>query len=246
MKSVILQFFLLLILLSLSVGCLREALWSQNDQSSSMPTTTLPSPIPNPLSAEEYQKLIVERKRKKKLQRAREDKLLESDVEATEYEIYSFVLNHKTSCSGYYVVRDRASSVNFKQEQDKLKKGFPELSEEFFDKNRLMDKKPGQLHKKFLIPCEVKLFNREEGDELFKEDLNAGWKAYWQKYPNGSALISFSRVLFNKSYTEAVFYHHRISGSLIGSGGYRAFKKSNGIWRELKHSGELPPGFIIH
>lgn len=79
---------------------------------------------------------------------------------------------------------------------------------------------------KFPKPCKIEFIynDKELIKPLFDND-------------NFGGLISFSRILFNKEKTKAVFTLDRLCGSLCGGGFIIVAKKINGKWETIKHIG---------
>ena len=77
------------------------------------------------------------------------------------------------------------------------------------------------------------LLAKEEHDEIFKEGCS-GWCKFYEKHPDSSGYMGFSRVGFNRAGTEALVYSIHGCGGLCGSGGYVFLVKQNNVWKIQK------------
>jgi hypothetical protein len=67
-------------------------------------------------------------------------------------------------------------------------------------------------------------------EDIFKDGC-CGWSAFFEKYPDSGGYVTFSRVGFNGSGTQALVYVVRMCGGLCGSGCYVFLEKKGGAWQ---------------
>lgn len=78
---------------------------------------------------------------------------------------------------------------------------------------------------------ETVLISFSEIQSIFNgQDVDSGWDRFYDKYPNSSGFVRFTRIAFNDNFTQAIFeVGHQFAG-LGGSGSIIYFEMENGNW----------------
>jgi hypothetical protein len=71
---------------------------------------------------------------------------------------------------------------------------------------------------------------QKEYDQIFKNGV-AGWKEFYEKYPDSGGYIGFSRVGFDAELSQALVYVVQGCGGKCGTGRYVLLKKDGGAWK---------------
>ena len=82
------------------------------------------------------------------------------------------------------------------------------------------------LQSRFRIPARCVLATEADLPEAW----GGGAHSYYEKFPHSYGYQTFSRVGFNRDFSEAVFYTEHLCG-LCGEGEYVFMRKVNGEWR---------------
>ncbi len=155
-----------------------------------------------------------------------------------EYDVYSAILLHifawtkagvpklivvKQKTRGSRTVDRMISSLVQKGEVDSI------LADDFIKKNENLC----ELENKFGIPESIALVTDYELEEITRG--SGSWdKNFGAKYPNAGGLITFSRIGFNRDFTQALAYFGQTSGPLTGSGHLVILAKKDSIWKVQK------------
>lgn len=108
-----------------------------------------------------------------------------------------------------------------------------EVLEDFNAKNR---RKSFELSKNlFSVDNKIVLINESEMNEIFS-DHNAGWKFFYEKYPESQGITTLSRVGFNSDKTKALVYFGTQSDWLAGAGYLVILQKDAKNWKIIKKS----------
>lgn len=69
-------------------------------------------------------------------------------------------------------------------------------------------------------------------DSLFSEEkANSDWSKFFQRYPNSTGILSFSRVGFSEQKTHAIVYIEKYCGFHCGTGSYLFLGNSKNGWK---------------
>lgn len=155
--------------------------------------------------------------------------------EAERYAAYSAVLTAMFvhDSTKLLVIEDKtADDFTAKDEKhwDYIKKGLEPLSQITIDDFTAKNAQPTTIESKFTLTTKVTLVSKSEVDKLFGQG-GGWWKAFYEKYPGSSGLITFSNVGFNGDGTQALLYVGYSCGGLCGSGHYVLLAKNNGAWK---------------
>lgn len=160
-----------------------------------------------------------------------------------DYQIYSLVLTEtqtnskqivvfQTSSKGMSISEEIGSDtyVNF------LKSEISDLDVSVFSDFRTKNATTVNFDNKFMVNSKtVKLIGEEELKSIFSaQDVNGGWKNFYTKYPDSHGHISFSRIGYNTTQTEAVLEIGNFYASLGAEGAIVILKKENSIWKIIK------------
>lgn len=167
-----------------------------------------------------------------------------SDVlDDLDYQLYSLVLTEtqtnfkqivvfQTSSKGMSITEEIGSDtyVNF------LKSEIPDLDVSVFIDFRTKNANTVNFDNKFMVSSKtVKLIGEEELKSIFSaQEANGGWKNFYTKYPDSHGHISFSRIGYNTTQTEAVLEIGNFYASLGAEGAIVILKKENSIWKIIK------------
>jgi hypothetical protein len=111
-----------------------------------------------------------------------------------------------------------------------MRENFEGLGEEtladFLTKNREQHPVEPDLNPGGRLIC----LSDEEFKHIFRD--REGWERFRQMFPESDGTLRFSRVGLNRDATQAMIYAGQQFDWHIGSGGYRLFSKSDGVWTE--------------
>ena len=89
---------------------------------------------------------------------------------------------------------------------------------------------PSHLNDQFDTEHQHSMLSNDEFEDIFKDGCS-GWSRFCEKYTDADGYVTFSRVGFNGSGTQALVYVVRMHGGLSGSGGYVFLAKKGGAWQ---------------
>jgi hypothetical protein len=72
--------------------------------------------------------------------------------------------------------------------------------------------------------------DRQEFQMLFEQNHFDGWKNFYERYPNSTGFLDFSRIGFNRAGDEAFVYASKSCGGLCGEGWYILLRKTSDGW----------------
>ena len=78
----------------------------------------------------------------------------------------------------------------------------------------------------------VKILDYKVWLDLFRGDLEKGWKVFQKEY--GSRYLEISSPIFLKKYSYCLVFSHSHCGSNCGGGSFILYKKINGKWEMSK------------
>ena len=90
--------------------------------------------------------------------------------------------------------------------------------------------RPRDLNDEFDTERKYSMLSNDVFEDIFKDGCS-GWCSFYEKYPDSGGYVTFSRVGFNGSGTQALVYVVRMCGGLCGSGGYCFLVKKGGAWQ---------------
>ena len=166
-------------------------------------------------------------------------------IAGVEFRVYETVLSDPTYLKPnilLLVFEDHTSagfvpeSSGFRADQLKGIKTELGIEDALFDEFVRKNEKPCQLPEKFRFGFDVDIstITPEQQKELFKEDLQQGWKSFYRKYPNSPGIITLSRVAFNEAQDTALVYVGIWCGRTCGFGTYYLLRKENNQWKQVK------------
>ena len=77
----------------------------------------------------------------------------------------------------------------------------------------------------------IVLLSNQTASRIF---AGGGWEKFYETFPGCNGHISFSRVGFSRTSTEALAYYEHICAQLDGEGSLVVFKKIDGAWKLIK------------
>jgi len=89
---------------------------------------------------------------------------------------------------------------------------------------------PRHLNDQFDTQHKHSMLSNDVFEDIFKDGCG-GWSAFCEKYNDADGYVTFSRVGFNGSGTQALVYVVRMHGGLSGTGGYVFLAKKGGAWQ---------------
>jgi len=164
------------------------------------------------------------------------DKSESSESEVDEaYKVYSVFLSNRNPA---VIVNptssnrlESTSEGNHKVLIDKLSP----LSEETLKDYNHENGSTHKLENRFSGKAKVIFVTNEEISNLFKEKgVQAGWEAFYEKYPQSHGFVRFSGVGFNSSKNQALVYVASSCGGRCGQGVYYLLEKVSNEWKIKK------------
>jgi hypothetical protein len=114
-----------------------------------------------------------------------------------------------------------------------IRQELPSLLDETLNDYKHKNKEQSSLKDSFKLKIKHVLISEEEIKQTIKD---AGWKDFYEKYPESGGLISFSRVGFDSRMTQALVYFEHWCGGLCGSGNYILLRKEGESWKVVSVS----------
>lgn len=109
---------------------------------------------------------------------------------------------------------------------------FPSLSDETFaDYLKKIDDQT-TLARSFDLKLPYLLIAKKDCEDAGRRDDDA-WSEFYKKYPDSAGSISFSRVGFNKTGTQALVYFEHWCRDLCGTGHYLLLSKGEKGWQVI-------------
>ena len=99
-----------------------------------------------------------------------------------------------------------------------------------------VNKKSWLLEKAIPMDLAYEFVFRKQLDAIFA-DGPAGWKSFYEKYPDSGGYNEVSAVGFNTDKTVAVVYVGHSCGGLCGGGSFHVMQKKNDKWQPLNWKG---------
>jgi len=99
-----------------------------------------------------------------------------------------------------------------------------------------VNKKTWLLAKTIPMDLSYEFLFQKEHDAIFANGP-AGWKSFYERYPNSGGYNEVSAVGFNADKTVAVVYVAHSCGGLCGGGSFHVLQKKEGKWQELNWKG---------
>jgi len=99
-----------------------------------------------------------------------------------------------------------------------------------------VNKEPWLLQKAIPMDQPYEFVFEKEIEGVFSNGV-AGWKSFYEKYPDSGGYNELSGVGFNSDKTVAVVYVAHFCGGLCGGGGFHVLEKKEGKWQPLKWKG---------
>jgi len=163
-----------------------------------------------------------------------------SPVAAEEYAVYSALLDgikqspNDGKAVSLFVVDDKTSGVPNSCLPDEIAKWEKEIKADelrpLLEGLLAKNKESYTLGRHFAITRSYLLLTADDVSNFFgNKDLD-GWGDFYEKYPNSSGHITFSRVGFNADMTKAILYRETYCGVLCAYGGYVLLGKEKGKW----------------
>jgi hypothetical protein len=132
-------------------------------------------------------------------------------------EVKLLVINDRTQGPYKSCFPEEIAKWDGRINDDELKPLFENLIE------KSKDSKP--LNKNFKVNRKYVLLGAENLSSIFKRKDLEGWDDFYEKYPDSSGYLSFSRVGFNSDQTRAVIFRQESCGVLCAYGGYVLLSK---------------------
>jgi hypothetical protein len=170
--------------------------------------------------------------------------LAQNAPDSDEYSVYTSLLQQEFIGKGTkeIVVRKQTAIDNFSNDESLtyLTESLPSLAKETYEDFDSCNKKSTALTDKFNLKVKVNLVG-EEIDRIFYESRQSnskedGWEVFHKKYPTAGAIITLSRVGFNKDKSQALVFVAHSCGWLCGEGNYILLEKKDGVWKVEKKS----------
>jgi hypothetical protein len=114
-----------------------------------------------------------------------------------------------------------------------IRQELPSLSDATLSDYKQKNKEQSSLKDSFKLKIKHVLIDEEEIKRAIKD---AGWKSFYEKYPESGGLVSFSRVGFNAATNQALVYFEHWCGGLCGSGNYILLRKEGEGWKVVSVS----------
>lgn len=162
--------------------------------------------------------------------------------DSDEYSVYAALLQQEFVGKGTkeIVVRKQTAVDNFSDDESltDLMESLPSLAKETFEDFGSRNKNSVELTNKFNLKVKVNLVG-EEINRIFYESrqLNSkedGWEVFHKKYPTADAIITLSRVGFNKDKSQALMFVAHSCGWLCGEGNYILLVNKADGWKVEK------------
>jgi len=170
--------------------------------------------------------------------------LAEAEFDNEEYVVYSTLL------SGIDETKDgkpvKLSVLNDQTEDASLERcpwdsvikspngTIPSDVESIIKDYKAKNKEPHKLSRALDLKINYLLVGRREFNSYFEGGrVDEGWQAFYGKYSDSSGYITFSRVGFNQSKTQALIYLDLHCGELCGVGGHIFLSKEKGEWKVI-------------
>lgn len=164
----------------------------------------------------------------------------QADSETEEYAVYSALLNEKMigERTKLVVIKEETIAVDLKddpvgRDSKYVIERLSPLSQATLDDYQTKNGESRSLTRNFDLKVNYVLLSKTENDVIFKEGPG-GWKAFYEKYPDSSGYVGFSRVGFNRKMNQALVYVVHGCGGLCGTGNYVLLVKENGLWKVHK------------
>jgi hypothetical protein len=148
------------------------------------------------------------------------------------YELYSLLIKDEFAGESEIIaiknltsLFDRLKNSDFNY----LKQNFIDLKNETFRSFKKTNHIADTIRNNFIDINKILILDKNEIDEAFKEDF--GWNGFYKKYGKTQGILTFSKVGFDKSMNQALFYYGNQSDWLAGAGYYIFCVKDNGIWK---------------
>ena len=120
---------------------------------------------------------------------------------------------------------DSATGCNIVSEIEK------ETLENYVDKNRNSD----HVHITNL-GLEYQFITAQESFEIFSNYGAGGWETFYERFPDSTGIIRFSRIGFNERHDQAFLYVENTCGSLCGSGSFVLLDRHGDDWQVVKET----------
>lgn len=158
--------------------------------------------------------------------------------DADAYAIYSVILGNewpvREAKAKRLVIQIETEDYPGFDDTDCLKpeKGEEEKSAPVITAYRSANKDPKLLQRKFDPNVEYELVSKASIRAFFTKKSVAGWKDFYEKYPESGGYIMMSAVGFNADKSLAIVYVGHSCGGLCGGGYYHFLNKIDGKWFE--------------
>jgi len=157
------------------------------------------------------------------------------DLEAERYAIYSLFLKKIVADESVkvLVVENQTRPDTYSEDEwtgMKVEPGWQSVVDDYKTKNL----QPAAVESRFKLPTTVKFISAQEVDHFFGEG-GGWWKAFFQKYPKASGLVTFSNVGFNPEMTYSLVDVGYSCGGLCGNGALVLLVRKDGNWIIERH-----------
>jgi hypothetical protein len=155
--------------------------------------------------------------------------------DADEYSVYAALLKEMfiRKETKQLVIKKLTTIDEFSTEAPKQTNGFSSLSQQAINDFKTKNKQAYELNDQFKLDVKINFIRSDELNKLFqtRNSQQDGWMIFNQQYPTAYAIITLSRVGFNKERNQALIFVAFGCGWLCGEGNYILLTKKDGMWK---------------
>jgi hypothetical protein len=151
-------------------------------------------------------------------------------VTTDEYLVYQTVIRSNWSGQAQIVISATTDIHNLQNLQRQVDDNLPGLAKDTLNSFMEANQFEYPLENRFQLINHVVLFSQSDRNAIFGQNLENGWQAFYQKYPDAQGLLSFSRVGFNRARTQALVYYGNGKGPVDGAGYFVLLAYEGNSW----------------
>jgi hypothetical protein len=156
-----------------------------------------------------------------------------NQLDLEEQAVYAYLLPKMYKNHGYVIMAATATNATgvdtTVQTLDYVLENMHNVDRETVDSFRARNDTSYPIRKDLDLGSSYSLLSQTERNQIFSQN-QSGWEIFYNRYPKAPGITTLSRVGFNTSFDQALFYIGTQSNWLVGEGYYVLLKKTAGAW----------------
>ena len=153
-----------------------------------------------------------------------------------EYAVYSAILTDRRYNNEVIVINNYTSHGLIADADNLISERIDILTKDTIADYQFKNEDNKKLENNFSLGSKVVFLSEKEHTRLFCRGLN-GWAEFYKKHPKAKGIISFSRIGFNQTQTQALVSISFGCGGQCGNGKFIVLQKEKGKWNTKRDIG---------